>query len=53
MAELLAVTRRIPELEGDAGAGKTKTDVPKSTRNFPEERESLKYRREDEEPAGR
>ena len=32
MAELLAVTRQIPELEEDAGAGKTETDAPESTR---------------------
>ena len=53
MAEPLAVTRRIPELEEDAGAGKTETEAPESTRKFLEERVSLRYRREDEEPAGR
>ena len=53
MAEPLALTRRIPELEEDAGAGKTETDGPESTRKFLEERVSLRYRREDEEPAGR
>ena len=52
MAEPLAVTRQIPELEEDAGVGKTKTDTPESTRKFLEERASLRYRREDKEPAG-
>ena len=50
MAEPLAV---IPELAEDAGAGKTKTDAPESTRKFLEEKVSFRYRREDEEPAGR
>ena len=50
----MAVTRLIPELEEDAGAGKTETyNAPESTRKFLEERVSLRYRREDEEPAGR
>ena len=53
MAEPLAVTRQIPELEEDAGAGKMETEAPESTRKFLEERVSLRYRREDEEPAGR
>ena len=53
MAELLAVTRRIPELEEVAGAGKTETDAPESTRKFLVERVSLRYRREEEELAGR
>ena len=54
MAEPLAVTRQIPELEEeDAGAGKTETEALESTRKFLEERVSLTYRREDEEPAGR
>ena len=53
MTEPLAVTRRIPELEKDAGARKTETDAPESTRKFMEERVSLRYRREDEEPVGR
>ena len=53
MAELLAVTRRIPRIEEDAGAGKTETDAPESTRKFLEERVTLRYRREDEEPARR
>ena len=47
MAEPLAVTRWILELEEDAGAGKVET------RKFLEERVSLRYRREDEEPVGR
>ena len=51
--ELLAVTRRIPELEEDAGAENTETDNPESTRKFLEERVSLRYRREYEELAGR
>ena len=53
MAEPLVVTRQIPELEEDAGAGKTETDALESTRKFLEEKVSLKFRREDEEPAGR
>ena len=53
MAEPLAVTRWIPELEEDAGAGKRETEAPESTRKFLEERVSLRYRREDEELAGR
>ena len=53
MAEQLAVTRRIPELEEDAGAGNTETDALESTIKFLEERVSLRYRREDKEPAGR
>ena len=53
MAEPLAVTRWIPELEEDAGAGKSETDALESTRKFLEERVSLRYRREDEEPVGR
>ena len=45
--------RRIPKLEEVAGAGKMETDAPESTRKlkFLEERVSLRYRREDEEPA--
>ena len=50
MAEPFTVTKRILE---DAGAGKTETEAPESTRKFLEERVSLRYRREDEEPAGR
>ena len=53
MGEPLAVTRRIPEQEEDAGARKTETDAPESTRKFLEERVSLRYRSEDEELAGR
>ena len=53
MAEPLVVTRWIPELEEDAGAGKTEADAPESTRKFLEERVSLNYRREDEELARR
>ena len=49
----MAVTRLIPELKEDAGAGKTETDALESTRKFLEERVTLRYRREDEEPAGR
>ena len=49
----MAVTRRTPELEEDAGAGKTETDAPESPRKFLEERVSLRYSREDEEPTGR
>ena len=40
MAELLVVTRRISELEEDAGAGKTETDALESTRKFLEGRVS-------------
>ena len=50
---MLAVTRRIPELEEDAGAVKTETDARESTRKFLKAQLSLRYRREDEEPAGR
>ena len=53
MVEPLAVTKRIPELEEDAGAGNTETDAPESTRKFLEKRVSLRSRREDEELAGR
>ena len=53
MAEQLAVTRRIPELEEDASAGKPETDALESTRKFLEERVSLGYRRDEEEPAER
>ena len=49
----LAITRRMPELEEDAGAGNTETEAPESNRKFLEERESLSYRREEEVPAGR
>ena len=48
----MAVTRRIPVLEEDAGAGNTESDALESTRKFLEERVSLRYRREDEQPAG-
>ena len=51
MAEPLAVTRWILELEEDAGAGKMETDALESTRKFLEERVFLRYRREDEVPA--
>ena len=34
MVEPLAVTRQIPELEKDAGEGKTETDASESTRKF-------------------
>ena len=47
------VTRWIPELEEDAGAGNTETDAPESTRKFLKERVSLRYRREEEELAVR
>ena len=53
MAEPLAVTRWIPEMEEVAGAGKTETDAQESTRKFLEERVTLRYRREDEELAER
>ena len=53
MAELLPVTRWIPELVEVAGAGKTETDAPESTRKFQEERVSLRYRRKKEKQAGR
>ena len=49
MAKPLVVTRGIPELEEDAGAGNTETYAPESTRKFPEERVPLRYRREEEE----
>ena len=55
MVESLGVTRhsrQIPELEENAGAGNTGTDALESTRKFLEERVSLRYRREDEQPAG-
>ena len=52
-AEPLAVTRWIPEVEEDGGAEKMETDAPESTRKFLEERVSLGYRREEEEPAER
>ena len=42
MAEPLAVTRRIPKLEEDAGAGNTETDAPESIRKFLEERVFLR-----------
>ena len=51
MAYPLAVTRRIPELEEDAGVGNTETEAPESTKKFLLERESLRYRREDDVPA--
>ena len=53
MAEPLAVNRWILELEEDAGAGNTETDASESTRKFLEESVSLRYRREEKEPAGR
>ena len=53
MAEPLAKTRHIPELEEDAGAGNLETDAPESTKTFLEERVSLKYRREEDGTAGR
>ena len=40
-------------VEKDAGAGNAETDAPESTRKLLEERVSLRYRREEEEPAGR
>ena len=52
MAEPSAVTRRMPDLE-DAGAGNTETDALEYTRKFLEDKVSLRYRREEEEPAGR
>ena len=53
MADLFVVTRQMPELEEDAGAGNTETEAPESPRKFLKERESLRYRREGEVPAGR
>ena len=53
MAEPLTVTKQIPELEEDAGAGNIETDAPESIRKFLEERVSMRYRREEAEPAGR
>ena len=53
MADLLAVTRRMPDLEERAGAGNTETEALESTRKFLLERESLRNRRENEVPAGR
>ena len=53
MSDPLAVTRRMPELEEDAGAGNTVTENLEFTKKFLEERESLRYRRVDEVPAGR
>ena len=47
------VSRRMLELEEDAGAGNTETEALESTRKFMLERESLRYRREDEVPTGR
>ena len=47
------VTKRISELEEEDGAGNTETDAPESTRKFLEERVSMRYRREEEELAGR
>ena len=53
MVYLLAVTRRMREQEEDAGAGNTETEISESTRKFLLDRESLRYRREDEVPAWR
>ena len=53
MTEPLALTRRIPELEEDAGAGNTETNALEPTKKFLEERVSLRYGREEEEPARR
>ena len=55
MAKLLAVNRRIPELEEDAtaSAGNAETDAPKSARKFLEERVFLRYRSFEEEPSWR
>ena len=53
MAEPLAVTRWMPELEEDAGAGKTETDALESPRKFLKVRVFLRFRREDEELVGR
>ena len=53
MAKPLVVTRQKPELEEDAGAGNTEIDASESTRKFLEELVFLRYRREDQEPAGR
>ena len=49
----MVVTRRIPELEEDGGVRNIETDASESTRKFLEERVSLRYRREEEEPARR
>ena len=47
------VTRRIPDLEKDAGVGNTETDAPEFTRKFLEEIISLRYKREEEALAWR
>ena len=53
MADPLAVTGWIPELEEDTGAENPETEAPDSTRKLLLEREYLRYRREDEILAGR
>ena len=53
MGKPSVLTRQIPELEEDAGAGKTETHAPESSRKFLEKKVSLRYRRKEEDPAWR